>query len=366
MTHYRIRTHAWDSEAEQPEEKETVAVAVDQNPDVRVFEVEAGLPPTQRVTWRTKERADEEAGAASSALPLPPSRGGRKQRRLQSESFQQTLHVSGNQVAGFLAGVFAVLILLFIILPGARLVGEHEQNASKDESKLSASGSSSTDEASSKSQLAGRNASSGAAISEKLPDAAWTLHSENHLEEAANRDCWSLSEKHLWYPASAEHTAPTKTFLEALRKYEKLHQSCVAGISAAQWEEHFMGGLPGYQHCKYLIWKEPKQGVGTRLMSLLSAFLYAMLTNRALLVQTTEDLPSLLCDPFPRSSWWLPPTFWPPALKVAPHQGEYVNGSTSNWVQEVRERERVKPLRWLLSPSAVGIPDTEELVQSKH
>ncbi|EEF36820.1 Galactoside 2-alpha-L-fucosyltransferase, putative [Ricinus communis] len=40
-----------------------------------------------------------------------------------------------------------------------------------------------------------------------------------------------------------------------------------------------------------------------------SAFLYALLTNQTLLVQHDADMADLFCEPFPNTSWLLPPDF---------------------------------------------------------
>ncbi|CAI5502184.1 unnamed protein product, partial [Closterium sp. Naga37s-1] len=105
---------------------------------------------------------------------------------------------------------------------------------------------------------------------------------------------------------------------------------CVAGVQS--WEAHAEKLEAPRSTCSYLVWYEPqtRPSVAQRLLSLLSAFLYALLTHRALLVDTHGDLPSLLCNPFPRSSWWLPAGLPEHFRLHPPHQGEWVNGSTSN------------------------------------
>eukprot|EP00897_Mesotaenium_endlicherianum_P004536 jgi/Mesen1/410/ME000100S10646 len=169
-----------------------------------------------------------------------------------------------------------------------------------------------------------------AAEESRAASATWRLHSEEQMQWAANGTCWSIHERHKYYPrasAAAAHR-PAPAFLSELRKYEKMHQRCVAGVG--DWAEHFAKLKPGYTACQYLVWYEPESGVGNRLMSLLSAFLYALLTGRALLVNTNRGMPNMLCEPFPRSSWWTPRSL-PDTLWKAPHQGEFANGSTSNW-----------------------------------
>ncbi|XP_025014291.2 galactoside 2-alpha-L-fucosyltransferase [Ricinus communis] len=50
-------------------------------------------------------------------------------------------------------------------------------------------------------------------------------------------------------------------------------------------------------------------GLGNRILTMASAFLYALLTNQTLLVQHDADMADLFCEPFPNTSWLLPPDF---------------------------------------------------------
>ena len=69
--------------------------------------------------------------------------------------------------------------------------------------------------------------------------------------------------------------------------------------------------------CQYLVWI-PYLGLGNRILSLASTFVYALLTGRVLLVHQVDDFASLMCEPFPGTSWLLPsefpvsniPSFW--------------------------------------------------------
>uniref|UniRef100_A0A0D9WN71 Fucosyltransferase n=1 Tax=Leersia perrieri TaxID=77586 RepID=A0A0D9WN71_9ORYZ len=61
--------------------------------------------------------------------------------------------------------------------------------------------------------------------------------------------------------------------------------------------------------CKYLV-LVPYRGLGNRMLAMASAFLYAILTGRALLVDKGESsLADLFCEPFPETTWLLPPDF---------------------------------------------------------
>ncbi|KAJ8553678.1 hypothetical protein K7X08_024356 [Anisodus acutangulus] len=71
-------------------------------------------------------------------------------------------------------------------------------------------------------------------------------------------------------------------------------------------KDKLLGGLlpTGFDETSCL-----SSGLGNRILTLTSAFLYVLLTNRVLLVDPRVDLPDLFCEPFPEVSWLLPPDF---------------------------------------------------------
>lgn len=142
--------------------------------------------------------------------------------------------------------------------------------------------------------------------------------------------CWSRSERHLYYCAAP--LPPSPALETRLRDYAALHRACTAGVS--DWAALLSGAPPppGARDCQYLLWAEPTGGLGNRLTSLVGAFLYALLTDRALLVSAAaqSNLPRLLCDPFaPASSWWLPESFhdaFASSFAAAPHPKDLLRG----------------------------------------
>ncbi|EEE57856.1 hypothetical protein OsJ_08492 [Oryza sativa Japonica Group] len=60
--------------------------------------------------------------------------------------------------------------------------------------------------------------------------------------------------------------------------------------------------------CNYLVWVA-YSGLGNRILTMASAFLYAILTRRVLLVDSDKGTADLFCEPFPETSWLLPPKF---------------------------------------------------------
>ncbi|KAJ6428196.1 hypothetical protein OIU84_023585 [Salix udensis] len=73
-------------------------------------------------------------------------------------------------------------------------------------------------------------------------------------------------------------------------------------------EELSSGHVNGTTDCSYVVWT-PANGLGNRIISMASSFLYALLTNRVLLVDLGSDMAGVFCEPFPNTSWLLPVDF---------------------------------------------------------
>ncbi|XP_028788232.1 galactoside 2-alpha-L-fucosyltransferase-like [Neltuma alba] len=103
---------------------------------------------------------------------------------------------------------------------------------------------------------------------------------------------------------------PSSYLISRLRKYEALHKECGPYTESYNKtvKELRSGHFSGYSGCKYVVWVS-FSGLGNRILTLASAFLYALLTNRVLLVDPGVDMKDLLCEPFPDVSWFLPPDF---------------------------------------------------------
>lgn len=103
---------------------------------------------------------------------------------------------------------------------------------------------------------------------------------------------------------------PSSYLISRLRSYEALHKRC--GPYTESYNKT-MQQLKSGQHtkssdCNYLVWIS-FSGLGNRILTLASAFLYALLTNRVLLVDPGIDMPDLFCEPFLEVSWLLSPDF---------------------------------------------------------
>ncbi|KAK6931264.1 Xyloglucan fucosyltransferase [Dillenia turbinata] len=103
---------------------------------------------------------------------------------------------------------------------------------------------------------------------------------------------------------------PSPYLVSRLRSYENLHKRCGPHTEAYDkaLEQLNSGVKIGDSECNYVVWIS-FSGLGNRILTLASAFLYALLTNRVLLADPGNDLGTLLCEPFPQTSWLLPLDF---------------------------------------------------------
>ncbi|KAF5742476.1 galactoside 2-alpha-L-fucosyltransferase-like isoform X1 [Tripterygium wilfordii] len=123
--------------------------------------------------------------------------------------------------------------------------------------------------------------------------------------------CVSRYQSGLYRKASPHK--PSSYLISKLRNYENLHKRC--GPYTESYNKSLVELQAGYKkssststECKYLVWL-PHSGLGNRILSMASAFLYALLTNRVLLVEHELDMADIFCDPFPNTSWLLPIDF---------------------------------------------------------
>ncbi|VVA91269.1 unnamed protein product [Arabis nemorensis] len=104
---------------------------------------------------------------------------------------------------------------------------------------------------------------------------------------------------------------PSQSLVSKLRSYEMLHKRCGPGTDAYKKATNLLGHgdvrISG-DECRYVVWT-PMFGLGNRILSLVSMFLYALLTERVILVDQRKDITDLFCEPFPGTSWLLPLDF---------------------------------------------------------
>ncbi|KAJ4720446.1 Galactoside 2-alpha-L-fucosyltransferase [Melia azedarach] len=111
------------------------------------------------------------------------------------------------------------------------------------------------------------------------------------------------------YRKSSPHK-PSLYLVSKLRDHEKLHKSCGPGTEAYKRsiKQLTSGQIDSSSECRYVVWVACC-GLGNRILSITSAFLYAVLTNRVLLINEESDMSDLFCEPFPDASWILPKDF---------------------------------------------------------
>ncbi|KAJ4764891.1 fucosyltransferase 2 [Rhynchospora pubera] len=101
---------------------------------------------------------------------------------------------------------------------------------------------------------------------------------------------------------------PSRHLVQRLRAHESLQKRCGPGTRPYQKAvEQLRSGQTSKidQDCNYLVWIS-YSGLGNRILTAASAFLYSLLTNRVLLVDRGKDMDDLFCEPFPETSWFLP------------------------------------------------------------
>ncbi|KAJ9190519.1 hypothetical protein P3X46_001707 [Hevea brasiliensis] len=126
--------------------------------------------------------------------------------------------------------------------------------------------------------------------------------------EFDERSCLSRYHSVLYRKISSHKPSPL--LLSKLRNYENLHKLC--GPYTKPYNRTLKRLKSGHVHstteCKYIVWR-PDNGLGNRMVSIASSFLYALLTNRVLLLDLGTDMVGLFCEPFPNTSWLLPMDF---------------------------------------------------------
>ena len=87
--------------------------------------------------------------------------------------------------------------------------------------------------------------------------------------------------------------------------YETLHRTCV--LQMGNVTEFFLA-RKHIDGCKFVIaGVHPGAGLGNKVLSISSALLYSVLTQRVLLVPHATSVPGVFCEPFEGSTWEVDP-----------------------------------------------------------
>ncbi|BAF10126.1 Os02g0763900 [Oryza sativa Japonica Group] len=104
---------------------------------------------------------------------------------------------------------------------------------------------------------------------------------------------------------------PSSYLLERLRRQEALQKKCGPGTKSYKQAVKLLRSSQGVNmttDCNYLF-LTVHAGLGNRMLEIASAFLYALLTNRILLLDRYQEIGDLFCEPFPGTSWLMPSDF---------------------------------------------------------
>ncbi len=114
---------------------------------------------------------------------------------------------------------------------------------------------------------------------------------------------------------------------KAWRQYGEMHRLCSNGKNL---KNVFLNRQRENNTCKYLVFLEPRYGLGNRILALVSAFMYALATDRVLLIEPKKLLEQLLCEPFPGSHWLLPRDFPTATIAKSPTLGAAIKAGYRN------------------------------------
>jgi len=115
--------------------------------------------------------------------------------------------------------------------------------------------------------------------------------------------CISRSEESLIRKASPHR--PSSYLITKLRQYEARHRKCAP--KAVNFSQN--GTNSDLGDCQFVLWIA-NSGLGNRMITIASAFVYSLLTNRVLLLDhALTDIAGLFCEPFPKTSWLLPENY---------------------------------------------------------
>ncbi|KAI9157636.1 hypothetical protein LWI28_025578 [Acer negundo] len=144
---------------------------------------------------------------------------------------------------------------------------------------------------------------------DKTLDSITRFATTSFFATGSEDSCLSRNQSVL-YRKSSPHK-PSSYLVSKLRSYEELHKRC--GPHTDSYKRSIKQLKSGQidhnsSDCKYVVWVADC-GLGNRMLSITSAFLYGLLTDRVLLINEEQEMVGLFCEPFPTTSWILPEDF---------------------------------------------------------
>ncbi|CAL1399967.1 unnamed protein product [Linum trigynum] len=139
-------------------------------------------------------------------------------------------------------------------------------------------------------------------------------NSSSVQEPPLDQSCISRSQKAAYHKSPSP--VPSPYFLSKLSDYERRHKNCEPfsepfnkTLQVLVTGKNVPSNETDSDPCRYVVYTVNLHGLGNRMLGLSSAFLYALLTNRTVLVDFRPDMASLFCEPFQNSTWFLPDDF---------------------------------------------------------
>ncbi|BBN02801.1 xyloglucan fucosyltransferase [Marchantia polymorpha subsp. ruderalis] len=150
-----------------------------------------------------------------------------------------------------------------------------------------------------------QKAAAAAAGGRALAEEAAALGKRERAEWHNNNPCRSRSELQGMYDRRkfARDVSPNSRWETVMDEYAKLHRTCLRLVRNST--EYFLNRSSS-TGCKFVILDTPKVGLGNKLLLKASVLLFAVLTQRVLLIPSdNQNGLEQLCEPFVGSSWKL-------------------------------------------------------------
>ncbi|CAL1377078.1 unnamed protein product [Linum trigynum] len=158
-----------------------------------------------------------------------------------------------------------------------------------------------------------------------------------------DQSCISRTQK-ASYQKKSPSPVPSPYLLSKLRDYERRHKNCEPFSEPFNRTLKLLTGNSTTNSTesdyRYVVFTLHVNGLGNRMLGLSSAFLYALLTDRVLLVDFGPDMADIFCEPFKNSTWLLPDgfpfrnQFYSPKFREAHSFGTLLRDN-SNFTQSV-------------------------------
>lgn len=133
----------------------------------------------------------------------------------------------------------------------------------------------------------------------------------SELDRAAwkkKHPCKSRTELEPFYTRRkfVKHVKANHKWAAVLREYTKLHRACLQKIDFNA-TKYFLAKNDS-SGCQFVVAGAPGwAGLGNKVLPTLAVLLYAVLTQRILLVPASKLLPDIMCEPFEGSAWGIDP-----------------------------------------------------------